>query len=81
MDRMEPRVMLEAPAREIPEPQLNDYYADAYGIFSGKSDKAALLCFTPEAARWVADEHWHPSHWHWQSERGPRRRDKRPRGQ
>jgi len=60
LDRMEPRVILETPARDIPEEALNDYYTDAYGIFSGKADQTALLHFTPEAARWVADEHWHP---------------------
>lgn len=60
LDRMEPRLILETRTKEIPDQQLNDYYADAYGIFSGKADKTALIRFTPEAARWVADEHWHP---------------------
>ena len=33
---------------------------EAYGIFGGKADKVAVLKFTPERARWVADEQWHP---------------------
>ena len=34
--------------------------ASAYGIFSGKADKTAVLRFSAERARWVADERWHP---------------------
>jgi hypothetical protein len=34
--------------------------ASGYGIFSGKADKQARLRFTPEQARWVASERWHP---------------------
>ena len=30
-----------------------------YG-FGGKADKLAVLVFTAERARWVADEKWHP---------------------
>jgi predicted DNA-binding transcriptional regulator YafY len=29
-------------------------------IFGGKADKVAVLVFTAERARWVADERWHP---------------------
>ena len=32
----------------------------AYGIFSGTADQTAVLRFTPERARWVAQEQWHP---------------------
>ena len=39
---------------------MRDDYASAYGIFGGKADKVAVLRFTPERARWVADEQWHP---------------------
>jgi len=31
-----------------------------YGIFSGKKVQWAKLKFTPERARWVAQEQWHP---------------------
>jgi predicted DNA-binding transcriptional regulator YafY len=39
---------------------LDEHYSTAYGIFGGKADKVAVLRFTPERARWVADEQWHP---------------------
>lgn len=32
----------------------------AYGIFSGKANKIAVLRLSVERARWVADERWHP---------------------
>jgi predicted DNA-binding transcriptional regulator YafY len=31
-----------------------------YGIFSGRKLSWAKLRFTPERARWVAQEQWHP---------------------
>ena len=46
--------------RDIPEKQLDEHYASSYGIFAGKPKHTAVLRFTPERARWVADEHWHP---------------------
>jgi proteasome accessory factor C len=38
----------------------NAHYASSYGIFGGKADKVAVLRFTKERARWVAEEVWHP---------------------
>ncbi len=46
-------------AREIPEKALDAHYASAYGIFSGRPKARAVLRFSPEHARWVADERWH----------------------
>lgn len=34
--------------------------ADGYRIFTGKA-RYKVLRFTPERARWVADEQWHPA--------------------
>ena len=51
---------ISATARDVPEAELEEHYASAYGIFGGKANKAAVLRFTPERARWVADERWHP---------------------
>jgi predicted DNA-binding transcriptional regulator YafY len=31
-----------------------------YGIFAGAAEHVAMLVFDPEAARWVAEEEWHP---------------------
>ncbi len=46
--------------RDVPEKQLDAHYASSYGIFAGEPKHTAVLRFTPERARWVADEHWHP---------------------
>lgn len=48
------------PARDIPDGELDQNLASAFGIFAGKANKEALLRFTAERARWVADERWHP---------------------
>ncbi len=47
-------------AREIPESELQAYFASSYGIFAGPPKATATLLFTPERARWVAGETWHP---------------------
>jgi len=51
---------LDERALDIDEGQLDEHYATAYGIFGGKADKVAVLRFSKERARWVADERWHP---------------------
>jgi predicted DNA-binding transcriptional regulator YafY len=45
---------------DIPEAELSAHYASSYGIFAGEPEHTAVLHFTPERARWVADEQWHP---------------------
>lgn len=45
---------------DIPDAQLDAHYASSYGIFAGEPEHTAVLRFTAERARWVADEHWHP---------------------
>ena len=47
-------------AREFTEKELNNYFASAFGIFSGMATHTAILHFTPQRARWVAEEQWHP---------------------
>ena len=44
---------------EISEKELQENFADSYGIFSGKASQRAKLRFTPERARWVSGETWH----------------------
>jgi predicted DNA-binding transcriptional regulator YafY len=46
--------------RDVPKKQLDAHYTSSYGIFAGKPKHTAILRFTSERARWVADEHWHP---------------------
>ena len=47
-------------AREVASPELDAALATSYGIFSGAPTAVAELVFSARAARWVADEQWHP---------------------
>jgi predicted DNA-binding transcriptional regulator YafY len=60
VDRVRRATELEEPARDVPETELDEYFASSYGIFSGKANKTAVLRFSAQRARWVADERWHP---------------------
>jgi predicted DNA-binding transcriptional regulator YafY len=60
IDRILKAAPLDEKARDIPEAELDAHYASSYGIFGGEADKLAVLRFTKERARWVADEVWHP---------------------
>lgn len=51
---------LDTQAHNVDRRQLEDYFTASYGIFSGQAEHTAKLKFTPERARWVADEQWHP---------------------
>lgn len=60
VDRILRVTVLDARAFDVPEEELDEHFASAYGIFGGRADKMATLRFMPERARWVADEKWHP---------------------
>jgi predicted DNA-binding transcriptional regulator YafY len=45
---------------EVSDKKLDAELAKGYGIFSGEATKTAKLKFTPERARWVSSEIWHP---------------------
>lgn len=47
-------------AENVDEAVLDRELGASYGIFSGDAKHTAVLRFTPERARWVADETWHP---------------------
>jgi predicted DNA-binding transcriptional regulator YafY len=47
-------------ALDLPDAELDTHFATSYGIFGGKADREAVLVFSAERARWVADERWHP---------------------
>lgn len=51
---------LDKPARAVPKAQLKTQLESGYGIFGGSKVQWAKLRFTPERARWVAQECWHP---------------------
>lgn len=50
---------LDAPSRLIDSRQLHQHFGNSYGIFAGPAEHVAVLQFSAQAARWVADEHWH----------------------
>jgi predicted DNA-binding transcriptional regulator YafY len=51
---------LDRKAKNVPDRDLDEVLAAGYGIFSGRKTTWAKLRFTPERARWVAAEAWHP---------------------
>jgi proteasome accessory factor C len=60
VERIETPHLLDAPARDFSDQELDAYFADAYGIFAGPATETAVLRFAARRARWVADEQWHP---------------------
>lgn len=60
VDRVIRTVELDEKARNIPDHDLDEHFASAYGIFAGKANMTAVLRFSAIRARWVADERWHP---------------------
>jgi len=61
VDRIRAAKVLPEHCHDVPVFQLNAHYASSYGIFAGEPEHIAVLRFTSERARWVADEHWHPA--------------------
>jgi predicted DNA-binding transcriptional regulator YafY len=59
VDRISHAKVIDAPARDVPEAELDQHLASSYGIFSGAPKGTATIVFSAKAARWVADEHWH----------------------
>ena len=52
--------VLERKAIDVPETELDSVLGAGYGIFAGREVQWAQLRFSPERARWVAAETWHP---------------------
>lgn len=51
--------VLDKPARDVPDNELDAVLKDGYGIFGGKAKAWAKLKFSAMRARWVAAETWH----------------------
>jgi predicted DNA-binding transcriptional regulator YafY len=60
LDGIKKVILLADKCIEVPEKEMVEHFTESYGIFSGKADKTAKLRFSPKAARWVANESWHP---------------------
>lgn len=59
VDRLLKPTMLDEDAVDVADSELDAHLAGSYGIFSGAPKAWATIRFSPKAARWVADEHWH----------------------
>jgi len=60
VDTIQKAELLTTPAKDVADRELDEIFLPGYGIFSGKKTKIAKLRFTPERARWVSREEWHP---------------------
>lgn len=61
LERMSEIVPQEAACVEIDENELRDHFSSSFGIFAGLPECQAVLVFSQESARWVAEERWHPN--------------------
>jgi predicted DNA-binding transcriptional regulator YafY len=61
IDRVQTVELLAEPAFEL-EPDSSAARLDsAYGTFTGTPRETAILRFSPDRSRWVAEEQWHPN--------------------
>jgi predicted DNA-binding transcriptional regulator YafY len=60
IDAIESSMLLDKAAKDIDRDQLRKQMESGYGIFGGQAKAWAELKFTPERARWVQHEEWHP---------------------
>ena len=61
LDRLRLLATLERAARDCGDKKLDAHFTRTYGIFAGRPKHHGVLRFTAAAARWVADEQWHPA--------------------
>jgi predicted DNA-binding transcriptional regulator YafY len=61
VDAIRGATLVDRRAKDVPQRELDAVLGAGYGIFSGRKVQWARLRFTPEAARWVAAEQWHPA--------------------
>ncbi len=60
LERIRDMARVDDEAIEVSKERLSRELDQAFGIFSGPVEHRARLRFSAEAARWVADEIWHP---------------------
>ena len=60
VDSIRRAVIIDKKTRTISDKTLDAELAVGYGIFAGRKTQTAVLRFTPERARWIANEQWHP---------------------
>lgn len=60
LDRIRAAETRDDEAIDMDSDALEAELGSGYGIFSGAAAHTAVIRFSPQAARWVADEQWHP---------------------
>jgi len=60
VDAVRSAQVLDRPAIDVAEAELDAVLGAGYGIFAGREVRWATLRFSAQRARWVADETWHP---------------------
>ena len=60
LERIRKQTLSDEEATEVGPEVLSAHFDQSYGIFSGAAEHTAELRFTPETARWISDEIWHP---------------------
>jgi predicted DNA-binding transcriptional regulator YafY len=60
VDALRAAELRDARAQEVPAAELDAHLGSGYGIFAGREVQWAKLRFTPQAARWVSAQRWHP---------------------
>jgi predicted DNA-binding transcriptional regulator YafY len=60
VDAIREATLRDGRAKEVPASELDEYLGSGYGIFAGRKVEWATHKFTPEAARWVSAQNWHP---------------------
>ena len=60
VDAIRAAELRETRAKSVPDAELDEHLGSGYGIFAGRKVEWATLRFTPEAARWVSAQQWHP---------------------
>lgn len=61
LDRVVAADLTPIPAQMLAAKVLDARLSSGYGIFEGEASATAVLKFSPDSARWVADEEWHPN--------------------
>ncbi len=60
LDRIKPTFIADIEAKDISDREMDEHFTQTFGIFAGSVQQTAVLMFSNTAARWVADEQWHP---------------------
>jgi predicted DNA-binding transcriptional regulator YafY len=60
LDAIEPARLVDRRARDVSLAEVDRQLGSGYGIYRGRRLAWATLRFSPEAARWVRAEIWHP---------------------